>query len=943
MLSGPAAAAVGLLNPQSAVAWACVLAGGTILHLLVNRLRDDQDGPIGLDHLPDMVFVLDGEGCLDSWNKAAGEMTGFFSSWKGEPIVDAIPNADRAMFSRSLAAMLAGHATRFECRLRSADGTTRPCLFDGAPRRGANGAVRHVVLSVVDITALYDTRRTLEDEERRFRYMVEMAPHLIAVVAGDDIDYINAAGARMLGHQDPAALLGASWKALRTTRDGNQCDHLRRRDGVLVDVDISSVPILMAGRTGTLVEARDVTEINRANMALRESQQRLQGIMNTVADALITCDGNGQVQSFNSAAERLFGIAAMEAMGQPIGMLIEENVPDQRVPTGIERVREATGRRRDGSVFPIELASGELRLEDQSLNILAVRDLTDRKRAERRLLVAEKVLESTSEGVMVTDPGGTILWVNTAFCTISGYARDEVLGQNAGMLKSGFQDAAFYAAMWRQIERGGFWAGEIWNRRKTGEVFPEWLSIKAVYDGGKITRYVGIFSDISKHKRAEETIRHLTYYDAVTRLPNRYLFQDRVAQSVDRAARRSRIVALVLVSLDRFKTVNETLGHQVGDALLREVAARITSAVRNDDTVARMRGDTFCCVLSDLEQTNDANPIIARLLDCFTSSFVLSGHELFVTSSIGISVFPHDGASVDDLLQKAETAMNRSKDKAENTYHFYTPEMNANTIEQLRLETDLRKAIGRNDFVLYYQPKVETDTGRVVGAEALIRWMHPEMGMVPPGRFIPIAEDTGLIIPIGEWALRNACEQIRHWQRSGLVPVPIAVNLSAHQFRQPDLVEMVVRVLEETGVAPSLLELELTESAVMQNAELTVTTLMRLHEHGIGLSIDDFGTGYSSLSYLKRFPIDKLKIDRSFVQDLGTNAAGEEIVTAIVAMARSLNLRVVAEGVETEVQLRLLRQLKCEEVQGYYFSRPVPAERFEEVLKAGIVQGREAA
>jgi diguanylate cyclase (GGDEF)-like protein len=496
--------------------------------------------------------------------------------------------------------------------------------------------------------------------------------------------------------------------------------------------------------------------------------------------------------------------------------------------------------------------------------------------------------------------------------------------------------------MWETLNRDGEWAGEIWNRRKDGEAYPEWLTIKTIHDeNGQPERYVGVFSDISKHKRAQETIRHLTYYDPVTRLPNRYLFQDRLGQAMERARRADRRVALVLVSLDRFKTINETLGHQVGDALLREVAQRLSTSVRGEDTVSRLRGDTFCCVLAELNHTHDANPVINRILDGFAQPFNINEHELFITASLGISLFPLDGTEIDDLLQKAESAVNRSKERAENTYHFYTPEMNANSMERLRLETDLRKAVNRGELILYFQPKVLAESGKLVGAEALVRWRHPEYGMVPPGRFIPIAEDTGLILPIGSSVLRQACQQVKSWLDQGLTAVPVAVNLSAHQFRQNDMVQSITRVIAESGIPDGLIELELTESAVMRNADSAVMLLNELHGMGLTIAIDDFGTGYSSLSYLKKFPIDRLKVDRSFVQDLGTSQAGEEIVGAIIALAHSLKMSVIAEGVENSLQLQMLRDLNCEEVQGFYFGRPVPAEEFALMLAAGYLTGRD--
>ncbi|WP_142847656.1 EAL domain-containing protein [Telmatospirillum sp. J64-1] len=796
--------------------------------------------------------------------------------------------------------------------------------------------------------------RPVEGENGAYRQIVERAPNLIAVLREGRIAFLNPAGARLLGLDAPERAIGHAWGDY-VEAETDETVRLRHGNSPAVEVSLTRVPMVWEGADATLIEASDVSPFLRAAEAHRQSEARLAGIMNTVVDAIITSDEHGIIQDFNPAAERMFGFTAEEIIGKSLNLLMPEeygkrhdrymrDYTDTGQATVIGIGREVIGQRKDGSTFPMDLALSELKLGDKRFFTGVIRDITERKRAESRLMVAEKVLESTAEGVMVTNSKGNIVWINSAFSTISGYSKEDVIGRNASLLKSGLQGPEFYREMWSVIRQTGRWSGEIWNRRKNGEAYPEWLSIHELREpNGGPSRFVGIFSDISKHKRAEETIKTLTYYDAVTRLPNRYLFEDRLSRALERSQRTGRQVAVVLVSLDRFKTVNETLGHQTGDALLREVADRLTAALRGEDTVARLRGDTFCCLLPDLGQGTDINTMVARLLEVFGTSFTLNGHEFFVTTSLGISLFPLDGSTPDDLIQKAETAMNRSKDKAENTYHFYTPEMNANSIERLRLETDLRKAIGRNELVLHYQPKVDTATGKVVGSEALVRWNHPELGLLQPGLFIPIAEETGLITQVGAWVIRAACQQIRQWQEDGLPVVPVAVNLSAHQFHQPNLVESILATLEETGVEASMLELELTESAIMQNAEITIQTLLHLHEKGLRLAIDDFGTGYSSLSYLKRFPIDKLKIDRSFVQDLGVNATGEQIVNAIVAMAHSLNLAVVAEGVETERQLESLRSMQCQEIQGYYFSRPVSAEEFVPFLKAGKVVGRGTA
>jgi diguanylate cyclase (GGDEF)-like protein/PAS domain S-box-containing protein len=687
----------------------------------------------------------------------------------------------------------------------------------------------------------------------------------------------------------------------------------------------------------------------RAREMLRTAEACLDTIMDSLVDGLVVADQGGTIRQVNPTFTRLFGYSSEEAVGEPIeGLLAEPHAGAlrQRWRSHVEDGREAllnsrmevVARRRDGTPFPAELSLAEMDQNGERRFVVMIHDITARRKAASRLDVAEKVLECTKEGVMVTDRRGTMLWVNQAFCRISGYERDEVLGRNAGLLKSGLQGADFYAAMWSAIREHGTWEGEMWNRRKDGEAYPEWLSIRAIADeSGQITRYVGVFSDISRHKQAEETIRTLTYYDPVTRLPNRHLFNDRLTQSLERALRSDSKAALVMIGLDRFKQINETLGHQTGDLLLRAVAERLEAALRGEDTVARLRGDTFCCLLGDLTHDHDVHPVLSRLIDSFGTLFQVAGQEVFISGAVGIAMFPVDGNDPDDLVRKAETAMNRSKEMADHTYQFYTPAMHAHSVERLSIEAELRKAIDCNQLCVHYQAKVTPD-GTITGAEALLRWTHPTLGAVSPAHFIPIAEENGLIGVIGAWVLQQVCRQMALWAGDGLPTIKVAVNLSTHQLRQADLPDRILSILGETGIAPHCLELEVTESAVMRNAEAAIHTLETLHGHGISVAIDDFGTGYSSLAYLKKFPVNTLKIDRSFIHDLETNPASAEIVAAIIAMSHSLKLSVVAEGVENAGQLARLQGLKCDHIQGFHFTRPVPAEAFAVLLRGGSLR-----
>ncbi|MBT9613854.1 MAG: EAL domain-containing protein [Burkholderiales bacterium] len=441
--------------------------------------------------------------------------------------------------------------------------------------------------------------------------------------------------------------------------------------------------------------------------------------------------------------------------------------------------------------------------------------------------------------------------------------------------------------------------------------------------------------DLEERKRVEQSIRHMAHHDALTGLPNRALFRDRLTHAMAQADRYHQKLAVMFLDLDRFKAINDTLGHNVGDQLLKIAAERLRSCVRDCDTVARLGGDEFTVVVEDIIEDHDAASVAQKILDTLSQPFNLYGHEVFISVSVGVTLYPSDDENADNLLRNADSAMYRAKENGRNNFQFYVADMNVKARERLMLESSLRRALDRGEFRLYYQPRVDLLSGRVIGAEALLRWRHPEMGLVPPAEFIPILDETGMIIPVGDWALREACRQNREWQDMGLPPIRVAVNLSVRQFIQKDLADTVIRALEVAGLAAKHLELEITEDLFLEHNETNIVTLARLKGMGIHISIDDFGTGYSSLSYLKRLPIDTLKIDQSFVRDIGTDPDNKAIASAIIAMASSLRLNVLAEGVETDEQLAFLRAQGCNEIQGFSFSHPLPAEEFEQLLREG--------
>jgi diguanylate cyclase (GGDEF)-like protein/PAS domain S-box-containing protein len=565
-------------------------------------------------------------------------------------------------------------------------------------------------------------------------------------------------------------------------------------------------------------------------------------------------------------------------------------------------------------------------------------DLTERLESEERLRLAAQVLDSTQEGVMITDAQRRIVSVNRAFTTLLGYTEAEVLGQSPRMLSSGRQDRAFYEALHAQLLATGHWQGEIWNRRKDGEPLPELLSISAVRDPvGTVTHYVGVFTDISHLKDSEARLEFLAHHDPLTHLPNRLLFNTRLDQALHQAQREDRRLAVLLLDLDRFKDINDSYGHLAGDELLQHVAQRLTQRLRQSDTLARLGGDEFALLMHDLRYDDDAARLAGELLGALSEPWRSSeGVEVSVGVSIGICIYPDHGQTAQTLLQGADAALYRAKGDGRGVYRYYADEMTQIARERLHLEARLRRALTEGQFRLHYQPQVGLCNGQIIGAEALLRWLDPEQGLIMPERFIPVAEATGLISEIGTWVLGEACRQARAWLDAGLPALTMAVNVSPRQFHQTDLALQVMQILIETGLPPTHLELELTEGALMEREAEALQVLQRLRGIGVGVAIDDFGTGYSSLASLKRFPIDVLKIDRSFIADIPHDPDDMEIAAAIIAMGHSLGLRVLAEGVETIDQLAFLRLKHCDSYQGFLRSRAVPAEAFEQLLREQI-------
>lgn len=548
--------------------------------------------------------------------------------------------------------------------------------------------------------------------------------------------------------------------------------------------------------------------------------------------------------------------------------------------------------------------------------------------------LAATVMKHRLKGIMVTDTEGQIQIVNEAFTRITGYSEEEIIGKTPEYLYSGHQGAIFYERMWNLLLRDGKWQGEIWNRRKNGTIYPEWLSLSAIENqSAQVTHYVGVFSDITERTLSEERLFHLAYHDILTGLPNRRLLTDRLAQEIKQVERSQQKLALLQIDLDQFKAVSDIIGHPASDALLVEVAQRLKEAVRDCDTVSRLSKDSFIILLTESSEIEHTATIAQKILNSITKPTMIDERPVILSGSIGISLYPADGTDCETLLEHVNRATSRVKAEGKNGYQFYSEAMSIASLERIALKMAIQRALDRGEFHVYYQPKMDLKTGKISSVEALSRWQHPEKGLILPAAFIPMAEETSQILAIGVSVLRTACHQTENWQKAGLPPFGLSVNLSARQFQQENLVSIVIEALQESGLNPSTLELEITESAALEDLEKGIATMNELRHLGVKLAIDDFGIGYASLGYIRKLPIHTLKIDQSFIKNLTVNESDKAITAAIIAMAHSLNLNVVAEGVETEGQLAFLEKLQCDQMQGYLLSRPLPADLLEGFLK----------
>lgn len=670
--------------------------------------------------------------------------------------------------------------------------------------------------------------------------------------------------------------------------------------------------------------------------AINHHAEFLQTLIDAVPTPIYYKERDGRYAGLNAAMAEFFERPASQIIDHSMKELYPETsdqftrVDELLLEQGGNQVVEGALERSDGVHHVVVHKARFIKPDGKPGIVGAVMDVTESKKTEKELRLAQTVFDTTSEAIVVTDLQNRIQAVNPSFTHVTGYTELEVLGRDPGFLSSGRHDKHFYNQMWEHLSQTGRWQGEIWNRRKNGDIYAEWLAISAVYDKqGDITQYVAVFSDITKRKKDEELIRHQANYDALTNLPNRNLFTDRLSRSMVRAKRQKTQVALMFLDLDRFKWVNDTLGHNIGDMLLQKAAGRILKCVRESDTVSRLGGDEFTIVLPDLLNTHDVEKVARKVLETLSEPFNISGHEIFVSGSVGITVYPDDGKELELLLRNADTAMYRAKEAGRNDFRFFTAEMNAEAHQQMILERDMRRGIERDEFLVHYQPVVGVEQNKVVSCEALVRWQHPRRGIIGPGAFITIAEETGLINHLGEIVLRQVCEQIKAWESDPVMrSVRVAVNLSPRQLQNDNLLNELVAIVEEAGVSPHSLTLEITETLVMQDPEAAAKLLEDIRSVGFKVALDDFGTGYSSLNYLKRFSFDVLKIDRTFIKDIENDESDAALVEAIIVMAHKLGINVVAEGVETDLQHEFVAGQKCDYIQGYYYSQPIAPDAF---------------
>ncbi len=801
-------------------------------------------------------------------------------------------------------------------------------------------------------------------QEARYRTLVEHAPEAI-VVLDVDLGRIVDANQNALGlfglSREELYRLGPAQLSSPIQPDGREAAELaaqyvaramkgeapvfewvhRNAAGEDIVCEVRLVRLPDEHRALVRGSVIDITQRKRVLAALRDSEAKFATIFRNCPEAIsITTERDGVYLDVNEAFERVTGYSRAEVLGRSaldLGMWAD-NLERRALIESLTRQTRVEGflahiRRRDGEVRVSQMSAERVEVEGRPCLVVICRDVTQQKRLEDELRLAARVFESTDEGIVVTDPAERIIAVNPAFEQMSGYRGEDLRGQRISVLASRRHDPRFFAQIWEKVHATGRWQGELWARNQAGEELPYLMTMSAVRDDeGAVINHVGVMRDISHIKRSQEQLEYLANYDALTGLGNRNLFMSQLKVGLDRAARHHRRLALIFIDLDNFKGINDTLGHDTGDQLLAEVARRLKASVRQEDVVCRLGGDEFTVYVEDFADPEALVSTAQRLVHSISEPYQLGQHRLEVTASVGISIYPNDGTTITELIKNADTAMYKVKEHGRNGFQFFREDMNARAFERMVFVSGLRRALERGEFRLVYQPLVALESNAPRGAECLLRWKHPDLGEVSPGSFVPVAEETGLILPIGEWVFKRLAEEMH--QLDDALGGRVAVNLSARQLREGKLIDQLLLALQSAGIDPRRLGVDVPEAALLDDSDRTAEALRRLKASGIAVTIDDFGTGYSSLSHLKRFPIDCVKIDRSLVRDIGTDPDDAAIVAAIITMSRSLGLDVVAEGVETREQVDYLRTHGCSAAQGYLFSRPLTAQGLGEWLQA---------
>lgn len=816
---------------------------------------------------------------------------------------------------------------------------------------------KRVPVSILDITARKRAEEALRKERDFTNAIINTAGSLIVVLSKEGkIIQFNYACQKLTGYADQEVIQHYVWEffiipqELDSIKDyfghlvnGHSSLHHENywlmKDGSLRLIEWFNTTLLNDHNEVEFVIATgiDITERRQAEEALALALAEQNAILNNSMVGIVFLGKNKKILRINRKMEEMFGYREEELKGRSTEIFYLSHLDYQEIgqeifvtlKQGQTYEKEHLMRHKNGTHFWCRLLGKAIDAREPSKGYLwNLEDVTEQRQAQETLRLAAKVFETTTEAILVTNANNDIIMVNPAFTAITGYHAHEVIGKKPHILKSGHHDEEFYKSLWKGLSETGQWQGEIWNRRKNGDIYVEWVSITAIRTDHKTVQYVAVFSDITKRKQTEELIWRQAHYDALTGLPNRTLFADRLAQAIRLSTREQEHLALMFIDLDRFKWVNDTLGHNAGDQLLQETAQRLRNCIRGSDTVARLGGDEFTVILPKIEGSWNAKLIAQRILQSLSKPFKLGSYEVSIAGSIGVTFFPEDGQDVQTLLKNADMAMYQAKESGKNTFRFFTAAMNAQLSEQLRLETSLRHAIERNEFLFHYQPIIDIATQRVVGAEALLRWQPTQGEIVYPKQFLSLVEDTGLIIPMGEWSLKTAVQQIKAWRDQGWSPLQMAVNISVRQLKSLSFLEFIHELLNTLNLPPEALILETNESVLIENVPEMVNMLKKIGDLGVQIAIDDFGTGCASLNYLKKFPIHIVKIDKSFVYDVTTNTYNAILTDAIISLAHKLHLKVVGEGVENQGQLEFLRAHGCDWVQGYYFSKPIISEDF---------------